>query len=113
MNYSEFLFTQLLRANSTRFNEMEYDLLYRYGQYYSCFEGSEFDDEERGEYECIENFLASTSFITMEKIKERCPRDEDVCYITGLEYGDRDLSSIDDRQNFEVKNIVAIEFNLI
>lgn len=113
MNYSEFLFTQLLRANSKRFDEMEYDLLYKYGHYYSSFEGSTYDDEDKGEYECIEEFLSGSSYITMAAIKEMTHRDEDIYFITGLEYGVRDLDSVDDRQNFEVKNIIAIEFNLI
>lgn len=112
MNYSEFLFTQLLRAYSDRFNTMEYDILYNFGKYYQVFEGSQYDEGGKGEYECIQNFLKGRTAFTFAQIREAIERDENIYFLTGLEFGVQYLSDVPESKEFAICNILAIEFGL-
>jgi len=49
---------ELLRANNLIEPDLEYDLTWSKGEeYLNKFTGGEFDDETKGEYECIQAFL--------------------------------------------------------
>jgi hypothetical protein len=58
LNYSQYLFSCLLKIYDKEFSELEYDLQFEqlptlYGEY----ESSKFDDPLKGEYECILAYL--------------------------------------------------------
>jgi hypothetical protein len=58
LNYSQYLFSCLLKIYDKKFSELEYDLQFEqlpilYGEY----ESSKFDDPLKGEYECILAYL--------------------------------------------------------
>ena len=58
MNYSEFLFTQLLRDVAGV--QVEYDVLWnRSDAIYKIYEDSEFNNPNKPEYECMVNYLQS------------------------------------------------------
>lgn len=58
--YGIFLMIELARCLNLIDKELEYDLTWEQGRgLYDEFEGSAFDDENKGEYECITNFLKS------------------------------------------------------
>jgi len=58
MNYSMYLFSCLLKIYDKKFSELEYDLQFEqlpvlYGEY----DSSEFNTADKGEYECILDYL--------------------------------------------------------
>jgi hypothetical protein len=58
MNYSQYLFSCLLKIYDKKFSELEYDLQFEqlpvlYGEY----DSSEFNTADKGEYECILAYL--------------------------------------------------------
>lgn len=58
MNYSEYLFSCLLKLYSKKFKELEYDLQYELGiKEYKDFENSKFNNINKSEYDCIIDYL--------------------------------------------------------
>lgn len=58
MNYDQYLFSQLLILYNPDFAVMEYDLQYYEAlEMYEDFERSEFNEDFRGLYMCIINYL--------------------------------------------------------
>lgn len=58
MDYNEYLFSCLLKLYDKNFEQMEYDLQFdRVAHRYLGFQQSEFNDSEKGEYDCIINYL--------------------------------------------------------
>jgi hypothetical protein len=58
MNYSEYLFSCLLKIYDKEFEQMEYDLQFeRIAQRYLGFTQSKFDVDTKGEYECMIEYL--------------------------------------------------------
>lgn len=58
LNYSEYLFSQLLSCFNKDFSEMEHDLQFDIIKpAYAGFIKSKFNTEEYGEYECMHNYL--------------------------------------------------------
>ena len=58
MNYSEYLFSCLLKIYDKNFAELEYDLQYeKLAQRYLGFTQSKFDVDTKGEYECMIEYL--------------------------------------------------------
>lgn len=56
--YSIFLMVELARALNVIDRKLEYDLTWEKAQdLYTDFEGSDYNDSDKGEYECIEDFL--------------------------------------------------------
>lgn len=78
MNYSQFLFSQLLMEFSEKYKNMEHDLLYIEAQnLYSEFEQSQFNIDDASEYDCIVEYLKyKTSPLTCEEITEHLFSDE-------------------------------------
>jgi hypothetical protein len=61
MNYDVYLFTCLLREFSSEFNNRPYDEQYDLAaQQFKIFQASEYNDTNKGLYECIENYLYAT-----------------------------------------------------
>ena len=58
MNYSEFLFVQLLMANSAVVSICPYDEIWNaYEDVYNDYEGSAFNVDDKGEYLCMEEYI--------------------------------------------------------
>jgi hypothetical protein len=58
MDYSQYLFSCLLKLFDSEFEQMEYDIQYDVAiSEYEEFENSSYNDENRGEYECIVEYL--------------------------------------------------------
>jgi hypothetical protein len=58
MNYSEFLMANLMMAMPIKENLLGYDQIYPMAkEWYQLFSGSRFDDENKSEYECIQDFI--------------------------------------------------------
>ena len=58
MNYSQYLFSCLFKLFDEEFEQMPYDSQFNEAMYeYSIFEGSKFNDGNKGEYECIVDYL--------------------------------------------------------
>lgn len=58
MDYSQYLFSCLLKLFDSEFEQMEYDIQYAITiSEYEKFENSPYNDENRGEYECIVEYL--------------------------------------------------------
>ena len=60
MNYSEYLFSCLLKIYDKEFEQMEYDLQFEEAPLrYADFEKSSFNVDTKGEYECILDYLTN------------------------------------------------------
>ena len=58
LNYSQYLFSCLLKIYDKEFSELEYDLQFdQLPTLYGEYESSKFDDPLKGEYECILAYL--------------------------------------------------------
>jgi len=58
MNYSQYLFSCLIKLYDSEFEQMEYDIqFYDTINEYEIFENSNFNDGNKSEYECIVNYL--------------------------------------------------------
>ena len=58
INYSVYLYSNLLKLYDKDFETLEYDLQYKMiPDLYKAFEESTFNDPNKGEYECIINWL--------------------------------------------------------
>lgn len=56
--YNIFLMVELARGLNVIDRKLEYDLTWKKAQdLYIDFEGSDYNDSDKGEYECIEDFL--------------------------------------------------------
>jgi hypothetical protein len=61
MEYRVYLFACLLREFSNEFNSQPYDEQYDLAApQFKAFEASEYNDANKGLYECIENYLYAT-----------------------------------------------------
>jgi hypothetical protein len=61
MNYSEYLFSQLLSLYDIEFSELAYDIQFSEAMVlYSQFEKSNFNVDILSEYDCIINYLSNT-----------------------------------------------------
>ena len=60
MNYNQYLYSCLLKLYDKNFAELEYDLQFELlPTLYKSFEESTFNDPNKGEYECIINYLTN------------------------------------------------------
>jgi hypothetical protein len=58
MNYSEYLFANLLRKYDKKFDEMEYDLQFaEITELYSNYEFSRFNESNKSEHDCMIGYL--------------------------------------------------------
>jgi hypothetical protein len=58
MGYGLFLFAQLMRDTTTVYKDMEYDVMWDdVRKRYSDFKNSKYDDDNKGLYECIVNYI--------------------------------------------------------
>jgi len=58
MNYSEYLFSCLLKIYDSQFERLPYDIQFeQIHERYEEFANSSFNDEKRSEYDCIVSFL--------------------------------------------------------
>ena len=58
MNYSLYLFSNLIKLFDSNFEKLEYDLQFsELPERYKAFEDSSFNDEKKGEYDCIIAYL--------------------------------------------------------
>jgi hypothetical protein len=89
INYNQYLFAELLKSYSEYFRTMEYDMFFeRIPSMYDQFFNSGYNNEMKGEYVCIEEFLQwrlKPQVMTVEEISERV-RTEDLSFITGIDY---------------------------
>ena len=103
----------MLIANSERFKEMEYDLLFEAAiKGYKLFEESQFNKPKLPAYECMEEFLKSNITIPFALIQDRVGREEDIFFITGLEHCVDQLKDINPRRTFEIPALFVIEFEI-
>ena len=66
MNYQVYLFSCLLKKYDKEFEEMEYDLQFEEAPFrYADFEKSSFNVSEKGEYDCMVEYLEN-KYIIME-----------------------------------------------
>jgi hypothetical protein len=60
MNYSQYLFSCLFKLFNSEFEQMAYDIQFDEALYeYALFENSGFNDSNKGEYECIVEYLTN------------------------------------------------------
>ena len=68
--YSTFLMIELARCANVIDPKLEYDLTWEQGQaLQSEFEESKYDDSDKDEYECIQEWLEATQYTLVEKTK--------------------------------------------
>ena len=60
MNYSEFLFVNLLREFNSNYNELPYDEMFsEYSNLFIDYENSKFNVDNKTEYQCMCDFFNS------------------------------------------------------
>jgi len=78
MNYNYYLFSCLLKIYDKEFAQTEYDLQFqRIPKLYEAFASSKFNDTNKGEYECIIDYLTN-------KYKQPCVVECDLTYLRNL-----------------------------
>lgn len=112
MNYSEFLFVQLLMANSKYFAELEYDILYQFGTQYKYFEESKYNVDEQSEYGCIQAFINNFTEFKLSHLMAQIPSEGDIYTITKMDAGNITLSDVKNDSVFTVSNLDALRYNL-
>jgi hypothetical protein len=64
MSYSEFMLCNLLRDMNDSFNNLEYDLMFGEAlRIYVEFYVSDYNNPNKGEYDCVYNFLVNSKYI--------------------------------------------------
>lgn len=70
MNYSEYLFGQLLQNYFVEVQSVPYDELYPLTkELYKCFEDSDENIDTKSEYDCIERYIRNNESFLLESIK--------------------------------------------
>ena len=70
MNYSQYLFGQLLQAKFVEVGSIPYDELYPLTmELYTCFEDSDENIDTRSEYDCMERYITNNETFLLESIK--------------------------------------------
>ncbi len=65
MTYSEFMLCNLLRDMNDSFNNMEYDTMFGEAKrIYEEFAKSDMNNPNKGEYDCVHEFLSNSKYIT-------------------------------------------------
>ena len=68
--YGIFLTIELARSKSIIKNELEYDLMWEQGKtLYNAFLESKFNDDTKGEYECVSDFLDNYKIVNSPQQK--------------------------------------------
>jgi len=69
MNYSQYLFGQLMQAHLGGCGNVPYDILFPKTMcLYDGYEGSEYDVEDKSEYDCMVNYIRNNEMLLIETL---------------------------------------------
>ena len=69
MNYSQYLFGQLIQALTNGCGNVPYDMLFPVTMcLYDGYEGSEYDIEDKSEYDCMVNYIKNNDMLILNEL---------------------------------------------